>query len=286
MYLVAGITGKTGAAAASTLLAGGRKVRAIVRDKAKAAAWAARGVELVEGDMGDSAALEKAMAGVAGAYLLVPPNVGHPDPVGEYAEVALAVRRAALAAGLPRLVFLSSEGAQHNGGNGPIRGSHQGETILPGAAARLTFLRASFFQENWQGMLGLAQAQGILPTMFADVDNKRSMIATADIGRVAAGLLTEASPPALVELASGTLYSARDAANAFAAALGKPVAPVQPPRDQWHGILTGAGLPEPYAALIAEMYDGINSGHVAFTGQGRQEKGGVGLQETVRSWVK
>ena len=44
MFLVMGITGNVGGAAAEYLLAHGKKVRALVRNREKAANWANRGV--------------------------------------------------------------------------------------------------------------------------------------------------------------------------------------------------------------------------------------------------
>lgn len=285
IFVVAGITGNTGAAAAEALLARGHAVRAIVRNPAKAAAWGARGVELVAGEVDDAAVLSSAFSGADGAYMLVPPLMSTDQPFAWFDRVAAAVRDAARAAVLPRLVFLSSEAAHLGSGNGPIKGLHAVERILAGAAPKLTFLRASYFQENWRGVFGLAQAQGIMPTFLADLNAKRSMIAAKDIGRAAADLLLEANPPAIVELASATEYSAADAAAAMSAALGKPVQAVQPPRDQWVGILVAAGLSPAFAELIAEMNDGINSGHVRFEGVGDQRKGPTTLADTVRSWA-
>jgi uncharacterized protein YbjT (DUF2867 family) len=284
MFVIAGLTGNTGAAAAEALLAQGHKVRGIVRDKAKAKAWADRGVELVSADMADAKALTKAFEGAEGAYALSPPDYTSADPIARMQAVARAVREAALAASLPRLVFLSSEGAHLESGTGPIRGLHYAEAILADAAPTVTFLRPSYFQENWQSVFGLATAQGIMPTMLTNLDAKRSMVATKDIGREAARLLLEKSPPAIVELASAEPYSPRDAAEAMSAALGKDIQPVQPPRDQWEGILTGAGLGAPFAKLIAEMNDGINSGHVGFSGQGQSRKAPTTLKQTVASW--
>jgi uncharacterized protein YbjT (DUF2867 family) len=48
MFLVMGITGKVGGATAEHLLAHGKEVRALVRNREKAANWANQGVELVE----------------------------------------------------------------------------------------------------------------------------------------------------------------------------------------------------------------------------------------------
>jgi uncharacterized protein YbjT (DUF2867 family) len=284
MFVIAGITGNTGSAAAQALLDHGQKVRAIVRDTSKAKTWADKGVELVQGELTNAKDLTAAFKGADGAYVLSPPDYANPDPIAKMQTVAKAIREAALATSLARLVFLSSEGAHLESGNGPIRGLHLAEGILKGAAPLTTFLRAAYFQENWQSVIGLAEAQGIMPTMLSKLDDKRPMIAAKDIGREAARLLLEKSPPKIVELASEFNYSSEDAAQAMSGVLGKTVTPVQPPRDQWEGILTSAGLGAPFAALIAEMNDGINSGHVHFSGQGQSRKGPTTLKENVAGW--
>jgi len=56
-----GITGKVGGATAEHMLAHGKKVRALVRNREKAANWADQGVDLVDGDWNDSAAIEQAL---------------------------------------------------------------------------------------------------------------------------------------------------------------------------------------------------------------------------------
>jgi uncharacterized protein YbjT (DUF2867 family) len=286
MFVVTGITGQTGSAAALALLRAGQRVRAIVRDKARAALWTARGVELVEADAADTNSLAGAFQGAEGAYMLVPPDLTHPEPLAHYEAVARAIGEAASRVRLPRLVFLSSEGAHLASGTGPIVGAHRAEGILAGVAPRTTFLRPSFFQENWRAVFDLAGREGIMPTMLSDLDATRPMVATADIGRVAAELLMAERPPSLVELGGPVPSSARDAAAAMSAALGRGVVPVQPPREAWVGILTGAGLREPYAHLIVEMYEGINTGHVRFSGEGRQERGRIALAETIGGWTR
>ena len=284
MLWIGGITGNTGGHVARALLERGERVRALVRDPGKAVPWKTRGVELVEGDLGDVDAIARALDGARGAYLLVPPALQHPRPLDHYAQAAASIRAAALRAGLPRLVFLSSVAAHLPSGTGPIEGSHHAERILVGAAPRLTFLRPCFFQENWQAVTDAAVHQGILPTFLADLDAKYPMVATADIGRAAADLLLDPDPAPVVELAGPEPYSGRDAADAVAATLGRPVAPVQPPREAWVDILVGSGVGRPYAELIAAMYDGINSGHVTFSGSVPLRHGGATLAETVASW--
>ena len=72
MFLVMGVTGKVGGATATQLLAQGKKVRALVRDRAKAASWTDQGVELVDGDWNNAAAIERALDGVDGAFVMLP----------------------------------------------------------------------------------------------------------------------------------------------------------------------------------------------------------------------
>jgi uncharacterized protein YbjT (DUF2867 family) len=79
MYLVMGITGKVGSATARHLLKQGKQVRALVRNREKAAKWADQGVELVDGDWNDATAIAAALKGVEGAFVMLP-AVWAPSP--------------------------------------------------------------------------------------------------------------------------------------------------------------------------------------------------------------
>jgi signal transduction histidine kinase len=74
MYAVMGITGNVGGAVARTLLAKGEKVRGIARNPEKAAEWQKQGAELFKADYDDVDALTAAFTGVAGVFVMVPPN--------------------------------------------------------------------------------------------------------------------------------------------------------------------------------------------------------------------
>ena len=120
MFLVMGITGKVGGATATHLLAQGKKVRALVRDRAKAARWADQGVELVDGDWNDAAAIERALEGVDGAFVMLP-TVWAPSPEFREAKGVIANYVEALTkAPAPRVVALSSMGANRTSGLGMI----------------------------------------------------------------------------------------------------------------------------------------------------------------------
>src|ERR1700685_4440291 len=79
MYLVTGITGKVGGATERHLLKQGKQVRALVRNREKAAKWADQGVELVDGDWNDATAIAAALKGVEGSFVMLPP-VWAPSP--------------------------------------------------------------------------------------------------------------------------------------------------------------------------------------------------------------
>ena len=110
-YVVAGVSGHTGAVVADTLLAQGQPVRVIVRDRAKGERFAARGAEVAVADLADAAALGRAFAGAKGAWMLVPPNMAIADFRGYQREIVASIAKAAESSKLPHLVLLSSIGA-------------------------------------------------------------------------------------------------------------------------------------------------------------------------------
>src|SRR6202012_2388957 len=89
MFLVMGITGKVGGATAEHLLAHGKEVRALVRNREKASSWRNEGVELVDGDWNNSAAIERALRGVDGAFVMLP-AVWAPSPDYKEAKGVIA----------------------------------------------------------------------------------------------------------------------------------------------------------------------------------------------------
>jgi NAD(P)H dehydrogenase (quinone) len=284
MYTILGITGNVGGSTAQTLLAAGKPVRGIVRDKARAAYWANRGVELVEADVNDEAALTEAFRGSEGVFVMVPPNFA-PAPSFPEAKGIIANIRRALAAAKPRkVVYLSSVGGQQGHGLGLITQSHlleQAMSTLPGANA---FIRAAWFLENYQWDVKPARERGEIDVYLTPLDRKYSMVATRDIGELAAQTLQEEwSGNRFLELEGPEQYSPADAAAAFSKFLGRPVQMNPLPRSEWHRLFVQAGTPEDRTAYRMEMLDGFNSGWIDFERAGTEHvRGKVTLEEVIR----
>lgn len=271
MYTITGVTGHVGSVAARTLLAQGKQVRVFVRDAAKGEPWKQQGAEVALGTFDDHAALVRAFTGVEGAFVLVPPaeGLGAPDPIAHNIAIARRIADAVREAKLPHVVLLSSAGAQHPEGTGPIKALHHAEKLLAATGAALTAVRAAYFQENWASSLG-ALAQNILPT-FVPKTLRYPQVATADIGRtVAAALVEGARGVRHVELAGPRDYAGDDIAAELSTQLGRTITAVDVPLEQAASTLASVGLPAPSAALFAEMYAGIVSGRVAFEGTPRR----------------
>jgi uncharacterized protein YbjT (DUF2867 family) len=111
MFVVAGTSGHTGAVVAETLLAKNEKVRVLARDAAKAKKWAEKGAEVAIGDIGDVAALTKALAGAKGFYTLLPPILTSSSVKADQGKRIDAIAKAIEASKTPHVVLLSSVGA-------------------------------------------------------------------------------------------------------------------------------------------------------------------------------
>jgi len=262
-YAVVGVTGRTGAAAADTLLRAGQAVRVVVRDPAQGRAWAERGAEVAVADLTDLAALTRALDRVRGAYLVCPQEYGCDDLFERAALIAETTARAALAAEVPRLVALSSMGADRASGTGWIGMNRTFEGRLGATGIAATWLRAAYFMENWTPLVGQAIQSGTLPSFLAPPQRTIPMVATTDVGSTAAALLQDAwTGTRIVTLAGPKAYAPDDVAAIVAAASGTPMRVAALAEADWPGVLSGAGFSQAALAGFTDMTHGLNSGHI------------------------
>lgn len=283
MYIVAGVSGHVGSVVAEQLLAKGEKVKVIVRDPAKGMAWSKRGAEVAVGSLEDAAFLTTAFKGATAAFLLVPPDFAAADVFAAQRKVGDAFASAVKSSGLSHVVLLSSIGADLEAGTGPIKGLNYAEKALRGAGTTLTAIRAGYFQENAGHVIGVAKEKGIFPT-YMPAAAPTPMIATRDIGQLAAeSLLAKPSKSENVDL-HGPTYTGHQVAEKLGAALGKKLQVVEIPREGWLGAMAQSGMPKPWAESYVEMYGGFMSGAVKPSGD-RMAHGKTELDATLKTLI-
>lgn len=282
MYAIIGATGRTGRQAVETLRSWGAPVRALVRSPEKAKDLADRGAELVTFDLDDEASLTAALRGVDGVYAVLAAPFDVSDPLAALKERAERVVRAAKAAGVGHFVLLSSIGAQHPDGTGPIAGLHHAEQLLRAANVPSSFLRAAYFAQNWEQVAVPATSDGVLPTFLEA--RPVPTVDVRDIGRTAAELLLQGPDGVrIVELAGPEDVAPAEVASAFAKVSGRDVQVAAYPAAAASEALAQQGLPAPVAAMYGEMYEGIASGLVAW--EGTPVRGRVSLADSIRQVV-
>jgi NAD(P)H dehydrogenase (quinone) len=280
MFAVVGVTGNVGGKVARHLLAAGLGVRAIVRDAAKGSAWAQQGCEVAIADISDTASLSKAFEAMTGVFVMVPP-VFEPAPGFPEARSMAAALTTALTAARPgRMVYLSTIGAQTERTN--LLSQHTLiEKALRALPVATTFLRPGWFMENAAWDVAPAREGGVVPSFLEPLDKAFPMVATEDIGRLAAELLQEVwQGHRVVELEGPRRVSPNDIAANFIELLGRPVRMEAVPHDQWESIFRGQGMKNPEPRV--QMLDGFNEGWIAFENPESVRKGTVEL-ETVLS---
>ena len=188
-YAVAGVTGKVGSATAARLLATDHSVRALVRSSAAAEEWSSRGADTRIVDLGDAVALEAAITGCAGLFILLPFDLSADDPDAHADALALidSNRRRGRGRSARRDALLK-EGPTARQEPDPSPGLHRLEEALRATGIRLTAMRPGHFQEKISDALDTAQNEGVYPVFAASADVSHPLVATQDLGAVAADL--------------------------------------------------------------------------------------------------
>lgn len=265
LYVVTGASGRTGSAAAKTLLNTGKRVRVVVRDKSQGDTWAAIGAEVAVAEFTDHFSLCKAFSDVDGAYIVSPPQYTSEKLFSQAEAMARSIAEAATNAKVPKLVALSSIGAEQPSSTGWIAMNRMLEESLSGTGIPVTLLRAAYFMENWGPLVKIAVEQRQLPSFLSPVNQKIPMIATADIGRIAAKALCESwRGVRSIELEGPARYSPNDVAEHLSVRRGEAIQPASIPESDWAISIAGQGFSSAAITGFTEMTRGINSGHIAF----------------------
>jgi hypothetical protein len=164
---------------------------------------------------------------------------------------------------VPFVVNLSSIGAQHARGTGPIVGLHNQEQKLNRIdVLNVLHIRAAYFMENLFRNMAPLRAMGTLPGgMRGDVPIP--WIATQDIAAYAASRLVSRDflGRSIQELHGQRDLSMSEAASVVGKAIGRPdTTYVELPGLMLETALLKMGISKKNAELILEMWGGANSG--------------------------
>ncbi len=262
MFTVIGATGNTGRVVADDLLAGGHAVRVVGRSEERLAAFVARGAEAAVGDVSDAEFVAEACDGVGGVYCMIPPRYDL-DLREWQSKVGAALATGIHAAGVPYIVSLSSIGAQHPAGTGPILALRQLESRLNDlTVANVLHLRPTWFMENFFMNLEGIRHMGVL-AMSLPGDVPMPLIAAADIGAVAARRLAalDFEGHHVQELIGPREYTMNEAAAIIGSAIGIPdLGYQQISFEETEAGLASMGIHPGTIATFIEMYQGAAAG--------------------------
>ena len=281
MITVLGATGNVGSHVVRELRAAGTPVRAVARTIGPL-----DGAEPWPGDMGDTAFLRRAFDGADAAFVLLPLDATAPGYAASQARLGRSVVTALRGAGVPRVVALSSLGAEVPGGpdlsvTGYLGSLHEQEARLATLGARVTAVRPGMFLESFLQAVEAMRAHGVHADSI-DPHVALPMVATRDVGRAAAAALLDPSAPGVVEVPGPADRTVPEVVAALGPELGLPdLAYVRLPDAEMEQVLQQAGMPADSARLHVAMNRAFNAGRV----RAHDPRGDVTGALTVEEWA-
>ena len=222
--LITGATGNVGRPLVSQLLSAGHRVRALTRDPARAGLPA--GVEVVAGDLADTASLAAAFSGVTAVHLI---GFG-----SDYVPLANSAEIVALAekSGVRSATLLRGDVEK-----GPM------ELALEASSLVWTFLSPVEFMSNTLGWAESIKSEGVVREGFATM--KSAMVHDADIASVAATALTSKGHDGRDYFLTGPeALTMPERVAVLATGLGRPIAFVELTQDEVIAGWKAAGFSE------------------------------------------
>jgi uncharacterized protein YbjT (DUF2867 family) len=248
--LITGATGTVGRHLLRLLDERGAAVRALVRDRDRAADLLGHGIDLAVGDFADRASLTSALDGVSAVYLAC---ANHPLQVAW--ETALI--DTAVAAGVRRIVKLSAIDAAIGSPVAFADAHGRIERHLLASGIDHVLLKPAFLTTN---LLAAADSLRQADAIFLPAEGaKIAMIDPRDVAEVAAIALTGQVPRELA-LTGPAAVTFDDVAEQLSAVTGRPVGFVPVPDDAAVAQLIGAGAPEWFATNVVTQFGLLRHG--------------------------
>lgn len=258
--VITGATGQLGRLVVEALLDQNVPAGHIVaagRDIAKVADLADRGVQVRKVDYSDPDSLRQAFAGAEKVLLISGSEVGR----------RLEQHRNAIAAAKDAGVGLIAYTSIANAGSTGLQlaAEHEAtELALEESGLPFTLLRNGWYLENYTDQLGSYVQHGAV--LGSAGEGRVSAATRADYARAAASvLLLEGQAGTVYELGGDVPFTLRELAEEVSSAAGQPVTYRDLPEEQYAEALMVVGLPEAYAAILADSDRGIARGELLVT---------------------
>lgn len=263
-YVITGSLGHISRPIVEKLVSAGHAVTVITSSEERKAAIEALGAKAAAGSVLDRDFLVRVFTGADAVYTMVPPYLGAADWKKHIAGVGENYAYALQAAGVKKVVNLSSVGAHMPEHCGPVSGLYYVEKALnevPGLD--VLHLRPAFFFYNLLANVGMVKHMGIIGGNYGE-STRMVFVEPADIAEVAAGKLLQpdfTGNPVLY------IYSDALPVQEVAAELGKAIDKPELPwinfsdEDTRAGMLQ-AGLSEEVARNYVEMGAAVRSGEM------------------------
>ncbi|MCX5293685.1 MULTISPECIES: SDR family oxidoreductase [unclassified Streptomyces] len=253
--VVTGATGHLGRHVVEQLLekVPADQITAVVRDEAKAAGFASRGVKIAVADYNTPETFGSLFS-AGDKVLLISGNEFDKGRVGQHTVVI----EAAKAAGVALLAYTSAPGTL----TAALADDHRAtEEVLLASGVPYALLRNGWYHENYTENLAPALEHGTV--VQAAGEGRVSSASRADYAAAAVAVLTgEGHENKTYELGGDEAWSFSEYAAELSRQTGKEIAYSPVSVEAFTGILAGVGLPGPLAAILAGVDASIEKGEL------------------------
>jgi uncharacterized protein YbjT (DUF2867 family) len=258
--IITGSLGNISRPLATQLIAEGQEVTVISSNPEKSAEITQLGAHAAIGSVSNENFLINAFTGADLVYLMVPPDFSASNFRAYIKSVGQHYANAVKAAGVKKVVLLSSIGAHLDQGTGPIAGLHDVEQIFdPLENLDLLILRPAFFYNNFYANIDLIKHMGIIGSNYG-ADQAIVLVDPKDIAAAAANKIKEGFSGKSILYIASDKRKLSEVALALGTAIGKADLPwIAFDDTQAFDGMVGAGLPAEIANNYVEMGTAIRS---------------------------
>lgn len=256
MIVITGATGQLGRLVIAALLnkVPANKIVAAVRDIEKAKDIAALGVVVRYADYNQPNSWDTALQGAEKVLLI------SSSEIGQRKQQHQTVIDAAKRAGVSLLAYTSILHADTS--TLSLAQEHkETEAAIFASGLPYVILRNGWYLENY--ISGIAAAQSLGAVYGAAEEGRISAASREDYANAAAEVLSSAHhSDKIYELAGDAAFTMAEYAAVISTLSGKAIPYVNLSQESYQNALVGAGLPEPFAAILADADAGIAKGQL------------------------